>query len=160
MAEEIKDTEPKKEEESWMQKKWRPLMAMMYMCVCACDFIVFPIGFTVVQFWEVAIQNDAFRQWQPLTLQGGGLFHMAMGAVLGITAWSRGQEKMAGVSSGPQPSQPMGMPMGQPQQQYGQPMQQQYSAPIQQQRMTVTETTVTTGYGGKLAPPPPEHPLI
>jgi hypothetical protein len=161
MAEEIKDTEPKKEEESWMQKKWRPLMAMMYMCVCACDFIVFPIGFTIVQFWEVAIQNDAFRQWQPLTLQGGGLFHMAMGAVLGITAWSRGQEKMAGVSSGPQPSQSMGMPMGQsPMQQYGQPMQQQYSAPIQQQRMTVTETTVTTGYGGKLAPPPPEHPPI
>jgi hypothetical protein len=157
MAEEIKDTEPKKEEESWMQKKWRPLMAMMYMCVCACDFIVFPIGFTIVQFWEVAIQNDAFRQWQPLTLQGGGLFHMAMGAVLGITAWSRGQEKMAGVSSGPQPSQPMSMPMGQaPMQQYDAPM---TGVSLQQQR-TVTQTTVTTGYGGKLAPPPPEHPPI
>jgi len=154
MAEEIKGEEPKKEEESWIQKKWRPMMAVMYMCVCACDFIVFPIMFTVVQFWEVAIQNDAFRQWQPLTLQGGGLFHMAMGAVLGITAWSRGQEKMAGVSSGPTPGQPMGTPMGQPQQQqYGTPMQ-------QQQRTTVTETTVTTGYGGKLAPPPAEHPPI
>jgi len=154
MAEEIKE-EPKKEEESWIQKKWRPMMAVMYMCVCACDFILFPIMFTVVQFWEVSIQNDAFRQWQPLTLQGGGLFHMAMGAVLGITAWSRGQEKMAGVSSGPQPIQPMGMPMGNPQpQQYGQ------SYPAVQQQRTITETTVTTGYGGKLAPPPPEHPLI
>jgi hypothetical protein len=152
MAEEAKVEEPKKEEESWMQKKWRPLMAMMYMCVCACDFIIFPIGFTIVQFWEVAIQNDAFRQWAPLTLQGGGLFHMAMGAVLGITAWSRGQEKIAGVSSGPQP---MGMPMGNQQsQQYGQ------SYPAVQQQRTVTETTVTTGYGGKLAPPHPEHPLI
>lgn len=158
MAEEIKE-EPKKEEESWIQKKWRPMMAVMYMCVCACDFIVFPIMFTIVQFWEVAIQNDAFRQWQPLTLQGGGLFHMAMGAVLGITAWSRGQEKIAGVSSTPTSPQPMGMPMSQaPMQQYGQPTQ-QYDAPIQQQR-TVTQTTVTTGYGGKLAPPPPEHPLI
>jgi hypothetical protein len=127
-------------------------MAMMYMCVCACDFIIFPIGFTIVQFWEVAIQNDAFRQWAPLTLQGGGLFHMAMGAVLGITAWSRGQEKIAGVSSGPQP---MGMSMGNQQpQQYGQ------SYPAVQQQRTVTETTVTTGYGGKLAPPHPEHPLI
>jgi hypothetical protein len=152
MAEEAKVEEPKKEEESWMQKKWRPLMAMMYMCVCACDFIIFPIGFTIVQFWEVAIQNDAFRQWAPLTLQGGGLFHMAMGAVLGITAWSRGQEKIAGVSSGPQP---MGMSMGNQQpQQYGQ------SYPAVQQQRTVTETTVTTGYGGKLAPPHPEHPLI
>jgi len=152
MAEEAKVEEPKKEEESWMQKKWRPLMAMMYMCVCACDFIIFPIGFTIVQFWEVAIQNDAFRQWAPLTLQGGGLFHMAMGAVLGITAWSRGQEKIAGVSSGPQP---MGMSMGNQQpQQYGQ------SYPAVQQQRTITETTVTTGYGGKLAPPHPEHPLI
>jgi hypothetical protein len=130
-------------------------MAMMYMCVCACDFIIFPIGFTIVQFWEVAIQNDAFRQWAPLTLQGGGLFHMAMGAVLGITAWSRGQEKMAGVSSGPIQSQSMGMPMGNQQpQQYGQ------NYPAVQQQRTITETTVTTGYGGKLAPPHPEHPLI
>jgi hypothetical protein len=130
-------------------------MAMMYMCVCACDFIIFPIGFTIVQFWEVAIQNDAFRQWAPLTLQGGGLFHMAMGAVLGITAWSRGQEKMAGVSSGPIQSQSMGMPMSNQQpQQYGQ------NYPAVQQQRTITETTVTTGYGGKLAPPHPEHPLI
>lgn len=99
-AEETKQEIPK-EAESWLQKKWRPMMAMMYMCVCAADFILFPIGFTVVQFWEVLPQNDAFRQWAPLTLQGGGLFHMAMGAVLGITAWSRGQEKMAGVSAPP-----------------------------------------------------------
>ena len=117
------------------------------MCVCACDFIVFPIGFTIVQFWEVAIQNDAFRQWAPLTLQGGGLFHMAMGAVLGITAWSRGQEKMAGVASTPPPSQPMATSQSAPMQQASPP-----PAPPQPQ--------VTTGYGGKLAPPPAEHPPI
>ena len=57
--------------------------------------------FTAVQFWEVSAANDAFRQWAPITLQGGGLFHVAMGAVLGVSAWSRGQEKMAGVSGGP-----------------------------------------------------------
>jgi hypothetical protein len=33
---------------------------------------VFPIMFTIVQFWETAVQNDAFRQWAPITLQGGG----------------------------------------------------------------------------------------
>ena len=153
MSEEIKVADasheaPKKEEESWMQKKWRPLMAMMYMCVCASDFILFPIMFTVVQFWETAVQNDAFRQWAPLTLQGGGLFHMAMGAVLGITAWSRGQEKMAGVASTPPPSQPMATPMAAPQ-----------SAPMQQ-ASPPPQPQVTTGYGGKLAPPPPDHPPI
>jgi hypothetical protein len=90
-----------KEKEDWMQKKWRPMMAIMYMTVCVFDFILFPIMFTIVQFWEVEAVNDAFRQWQPLTLIGAGLFHMAMGAVLGITAWSRGQEKMAGVAAPP-----------------------------------------------------------
>lgn len=85
--------------EDWMKTKWRPLMGYTYMIVCIFDFIVFPIGFTIVQFWETEAANDAFRQWNPLTLQGAGLFHMAMGAVLGIAAWSRGQEKIAGVSS-------------------------------------------------------------
>lgn len=90
-----------KEKEDWMQKKWRPMMAIMYMVVCVFDFILFPIMFTIVQFWEVESVNDAFRQWQPLTLIGAGLFHMAMGAILGITAWSRGQEKIAGVAAPP-----------------------------------------------------------
>lgn len=80
----------------WINRKWRPMMGWMYMTVCIFDFILFPIGFTVVQFWEVEAVNDAFRQWSPLTLQGAGLFHMAMGAILGITAWSRGQEKIKG----------------------------------------------------------------
>jgi hypothetical protein len=91
----------KTEKEDWINKKWRPMMAVMYMIVCIFDFIIFPIMFTVVQFWETQAANDAFRQWQPLTLIGAGLFHMAMGAVLGITAWSRGQEKIAGVSTNP-----------------------------------------------------------
>lgn len=85
--------------EDWMKTKWRPMMGWMYMIVCIFDFIVFPIGFTIVQFWETEAVNDAFRQWSPLTLQGAGLFHMAMGAVLGIAAWSRGQEKIQGVEN-------------------------------------------------------------
>ena len=89
----------KKAEEDWMTKKWRPMMAMMYMSVCIMDFAIFPILFTIVQFWETAIQNDAFRQWVPITLQGGGLFHVAMGAVLGVSAYGRTQEKVAGASN-------------------------------------------------------------
>ena len=89
----------KKAEEDWMTKKWRPMMAIMYMTCCLMDFAVFPIMFTIVQFWETAIQNDAFRQWVPITLQGGGLFHVAMGAVLGVSAYGRTQEKVAGASN-------------------------------------------------------------
>ncbi len=95
---EVKEEE-KKPQEDWMTKKWRPMMAMMYMTCCLMDFAVFPIMFTIVQFWETAIQNDAFRQWAPITLQGGGLFHVAMGAVLGVSAYGRTQEKVAGASN-------------------------------------------------------------
>jgi hypothetical protein len=96
-TEEVK--EKKKPDEDWMTKKWRPMMAMMYMTCCLFDFALFPIMFTVVQFWEVQAANDAFRQWVPITLQGGGLFHVAMGAVLGVSAYGRTQEKVAGASN-------------------------------------------------------------
>lgn len=39
-------------------------------------------------------KGNVTEAWSPLTLQGAGLFHLAMGAILGVTAWSRGQEKM------------------------------------------------------------------
>lgn len=85
----------------WMQKYWRPCAAFMYMICCLCDFAVFPIMFTVVQFWEEQASNDAFRQWVPITLQGGGLFHVSMCAVLGVSAYGRTQEKLAGQSAVP-----------------------------------------------------------
>ena len=85
----------------WMQKYWRPCAAFMYMICCLCDFAVFPIMFTVVQFWETEKANDAFRQWIPITLQGGGLFHVSMCAVLGVSAYGRTQEKLAGQSAVP-----------------------------------------------------------
>jgi hypothetical protein len=89
----------KKPDEDWMTKKWRPMMAMMYMTCCLFDFALFPIMFTIVQFWETAVANDAFRQWVPITLQGGGLFHVAMGGVLGVSAYGRTQEKVAGATN-------------------------------------------------------------
>ena len=68
------------------------------MVLCIFDFILFPIMFTLVQFYETQAANDAFRQWQPLTLQGAGLFHLAMGAVLGIAAYGRTKEKIEGAA--------------------------------------------------------------
>jgi len=100
-----KETKPKAAEimtrGEWMQKYWRPCAAFMYMACCLCDFAVFPIMFTVVQFWEQEAANDAFRQWVPITLQGGGLFHVSMCAVLGVSAYGRTQEKLAGQSAVP-----------------------------------------------------------
>ena len=82
--------------ESWMNRKWRPAMGWMYMIVCVFDFIIFPILWSVLQAYY---DGQVVNQWDPLTLHGAGLFHMAMGAVLGIAAWSRGQEKINGAVS-------------------------------------------------------------
>jgi hypothetical protein len=79
--------EPK---EDWMQKQWRPAMGWMYMLTCMTDFIIFPVLWSILQ----AVTKQPLTQWQPLTLQGAGLFHLAMGAVLGIAAFGRTQEKL------------------------------------------------------------------
>jgi hypothetical protein len=86
-----------KEKEDWMNSKWRPMMGWMYMTVCACDFMVFPVLWSLLQSLSHGQVNS---QWQPLTLQGAGLFHLAMGAVLGIAAYGRTQEKLNGANNG------------------------------------------------------------
>jgi hypothetical protein len=87
------------DKQDWMTTKWRPMMAVTYMMINIFDFILFPVMFTIVQFWETQAANDAFRQWQPLSLQGGAFIHLAFGAILGISAWTRGQEKVEAVKS-------------------------------------------------------------
>lgn len=77
----------------WLNTRWRPMMGWTYMITCIFDFILAPILWSIVQ--AIANGGVVATQWSPLTLQGAGLYHVAMGAVLGITAWSRGQEKIA-----------------------------------------------------------------
>lgn len=75
--------------EGWFNSRWRPAMGWLYGLICACDFIVFPVlsaGY---------YGPEHFHEWHPLTLQGGGLFHMAMGAIVGVAAWRRSDEKLA-----------------------------------------------------------------
>jgi len=80
-----------KKNEDWMNSKWRPAMGWMYMLVCTSDFVIFPILWSLVQ---VIGGGRVETQWSPITLQGAGLFHMAMGAILGIAAYGRTQEKL------------------------------------------------------------------
>jgi hypothetical protein len=90
--------------EEYSMKKWKYMMGWMYMAVCIFDFIVAPVLWAVVQFWEYTEANDAFRQWVPITLQGAGLFHMAMGAVLGISAFKGNDVAIAQINSPPTPT--------------------------------------------------------
>jgi len=96
MSEEVKSASETKKED-WMNSKWRPMMGWMYMLVCTMDFVGFPVLWSLLQ----AMSHGAVNvQWQPLTLQGAGLFHIAMGAVIGISAYGRTQEKLGGANNG------------------------------------------------------------
>ena len=95
-----------KDNTAWMQKLWRPAMGWMYMLICLLDMAVFPILWSLLQ----ATMKQPITQWNPLTLQGAGLFHIAMGAVLGIAAFGRTQEKLAGTAANPTATQTIGTP--------------------------------------------------
>jgi hypothetical protein len=85
-----------KKTEDWMNSKWRPMMGWLYMATCTFDFVIFPILWSLLQ----SAMGHPITQWQPLTLQGAGLYHVAMGAILGLTAFGRTQEKIAGANNG------------------------------------------------------------
>ena len=85
-----------KESEHWVKAYWRPAMGWLYMLICLCDFVVFPAVamFLPVFFKGIGVQL-AYSAWVSLTLSNGGLIHMAFGAILGVAAYGRTQEKVA-----------------------------------------------------------------
>jgi hypothetical protein len=86
--------------EDWMNRKWRPAMGWTYMFICILDFAVFPVLWSIIQATN---SGTVLTQWDPITLKGAGLFHMAMGAILGIAAYGRTQEKMMSATGTVQP---------------------------------------------------------
>jgi hypothetical protein len=105
---EMQSNSPKNSKEDWMQKRWRPMMGWVYMATCTFDFVIAPILWSLLQAMNA---GQVTSQWMPLTLQGAGLYHVAMGAVLGLTAFGRTQEKIAGATP---TSVPTAMPISRP----------------------------------------------
>jgi hypothetical protein len=95
--------ESEKKKEDWMNTKWRPMMGWSYMLTCIADFVLFPILWSMIQMIG---EGKVEMQWQPITLQGAGLYHIAMGAVLGIAAFGRTQEKLNDKAGSTIPSAP------------------------------------------------------
>jgi hypothetical protein len=111
---------PTHELENKYKKFWRPIAAYVYLLICFIDFAGMPIymqvmnqGVNTAAFAEVRLIQDPAVQlkaldkldlgksdWRPLTLEGGGLFHLAFGAILGVSAWTRGTEKTAAIQQG------------------------------------------------------------
>ena len=158
-----------KKKEDWMNSKWRPMMGWMYMITCMADFVVFPILWSLIQALH---GGEVKMQWQPITLQGAGLFHIAMGAVLGIAAYGRTQEKLGGANNGGlqlQQSSPVSSSMsssfGAPSASFGSPSPSQSFAPSPMSRGPVTQPAFSpnkqtfvssSGKPGPMPEPDPE----
>lgn len=77
-------------EETWLKQYWRPAIAWQYLAVCIFDFIVFPAAY--MYFTK--------QPYDPITLKEGGFYHLAMAAIIGVAAWTRGQEKITRILEG------------------------------------------------------------
>ena len=113
-VEKIVHTEP------WYKKVWRPMLAVVYALIVVFDFVVMPIIVEqnnqrttddkavelALKFTESSSQIQALktfaetRKWEPLTLMGGGMFHIAFGALLTGAAVTRGLEKKEHANKG------------------------------------------------------------
>lgn len=100
----------------WYQQVWLPFAAGTYIVICIFDFMVMPIyvaahnsriearvfnelqGKDVATFATTLSQTaQATKQWNPLTLLGAGMFHLAFGALLTGGAVTRGMTKKSEV---------------------------------------------------------------
>ena len=86
---------------------WRDWLALVYITICLFDFVVGAVWWNlyVASYYEDCVArgveqaicfNNIPPPWQPYTLNNGGMFHIAMGAILGAAAWKRGEEKKNG----------------------------------------------------------------
>lgn len=107
----------KSTDSAWYQRTWLPFAAATYIIICIFDFMIMPV-YTAAHNSRIEtavfarLENDkdaavfadgliksnqAARQWNPLTLLGGGMFHLAFGALLTGGAVTRGIAKKSEV---------------------------------------------------------------
>jgi hypothetical protein len=84
---------PLPESEVWFKTYWRPAAAWLYLFINLFDFVIAP----VLTMLLPKLEGLAYTPWIPLTLSNGGMFHLAMGAIIGVTAWGRTRERVTGL---------------------------------------------------------------
>ena len=82
--------------EHWMKSYWRPAAGWIYLAICFMDFIGFPLLVILAPAFGTMFGLDlVYEPWTSITLTEGGLIHLSFGAILGVTAWTRGKEKLS-----------------------------------------------------------------
>jgi hypothetical protein len=72
---------------SWL-RRWREFLAYTFMAILIFDFILAPTFHPLISYYF----HLPYIQWVPLTLGAGGTFFIAMGAILGASAYGKSQE--------------------------------------------------------------------
>lgn len=76
--------------ENWMKAYWRPAAGWVYLAICAFDFILAPVMMAVLPAF---IKGVTYVPWKSLTLENGGIIHLAFAAILGVTSWTKGMQR-------------------------------------------------------------------
>jgi len=82
---------------------WRTMAGYTYLIICLFDFLIMPLA-THVNIKELITHADhgytleLIKQfggvnWSPVTMTGGGLFHLSFGTILTGIAVVKGQER-------------------------------------------------------------------
>ena len=71
---------------------WQKHAAYVYLFLCVVDFFIAPLMWNIgMTMMDTEVQLATSR-WAPITLQGGAMFHLSFGAILGATAWKKKDE--------------------------------------------------------------------
>ena len=78
-----------------INRHWRDWAGLVYLFICLIDFFVAPLVWNLMMADHCATHDcaaEGVTRWVPLTLQGGAMFHLSFGAILGATAWRKKDE--------------------------------------------------------------------
>lgn len=84
--------ESERNAEIWMNKYFLPASMVIYLIICFFDFLLAPV---LIGIYSLHFQDHTIQSWNPLTLQGGGLFHVSFGAILSIGKWGHSKERIS-----------------------------------------------------------------
>ena len=75
-----------------INRHWRDWAGVVYLFICLVDFFLAPLMWNIgMTMMDTEVQLATSR-WAPITLQGGAMFHLSFGAILGATAWKKKDE--------------------------------------------------------------------